>query len=114
MSYNFIECEACSTKRGTPYLCWPCQQNRTTIDYLNELLADKEARISALISLPAYKPLDNRVLEFGRKVAEYVKAGNYHLVPPLHSVDLDRFHNMSSLRFRNYVERLCKEMGLDI
>ena len=45
---DFVECEICSAKPGSPVLCNACYTNRKTISLLNENTAQQSAHLTAL------------------------------------------------------------------
>ena len=39
--YEFVECDVCRTKLGSPILCSGCLSNRATIEFLKNVLDNK-------------------------------------------------------------------------
>lgn len=47
--FDFIECDTCRKKPGSPELCYGCYRNRTTIDEMDDVITGLRKIIKTLV-----------------------------------------------------------------
>jgi hypothetical protein len=70
---DFIECDTCRAKPGSPTLCWGCLHNRQLISWQQGKIAELEGRLeAALHGVPAQAELDRLRQEVERLKEELI------------------------------------------